>query len=763
MDWRDNVVTDLLPFADPGAEGPAIQRRDISESSMELRWSIRGRNYRKFLQRGEDGAIRVSETIGPGGEPFVAFLAGPSMADITSLATMTLRLIQERPYVSTRARLKDEQASPAITVVENLARDRGERQGTALIFVTADAGGGKSFTLRHVARRRAADYSRTKSGHVYLYVDAQGRALARFDEALATTLDDLRSTLTYNQIPPLVRHGLLVPIIDGFDELIETAAVDSMSTLTRFLDELAGLGMVVACTRSAYYEQQFAQRAQALTESGASWYLQRVEMEPWQEAQQRELVRLLCEAKGRHADTSQVFSTVNGVLRNAGMVTAGAKPFFVSALCELVLDGVTIEPTTNPVHVLVDAYARREVEEKLLDKAGRSLVAKDKLLDILQGVAEEMWLSETRALSVADVVQVIQLHSDSIDLPELFKQYLTNRTAIAFLRASGAHRIEFEHEIFFSFLIGRSVAAELAAGGRQLRWLLARSACTKVTATVAVELAHKDVPDLHQLVTVINELTNPSYQRYDLLQENGGRLLAAAIRYRSNRGETLQKLHIIRTAFLDEDFGEVRIADSVFRDTRFNGCQLSQMVFERCQCPGTTFTLVTVDPKMTRLDIKDLDPRTQISGLRRKDDPQPIYRPAQIDEILRACGVAIADELGPEAYIAPDALALVERLATSFRQTNVIWPEDPAFGWLRNNAKWPALRDLLVGEKIIESDPSPNKGIQRPRFRGTIGWDQLLDGLSREAPQLPAIQRFWNQMRKVFPNPDLAMQGGPAD
>ena len=36
---------------------------------------------------------------------------------------------------------------------------------------------------------------------------------------MARDLQDLRSRFYYNAVPSLVRNGLLVPVIDGFDEL----------------------------------------------------------------------------------------------------------------------------------------------------------------------------------------------------------------------------------------------------------------------------------------------------------------------------------------------------------------------------------------------------------------------------------------------------------------------------------------------------------------------------------------------------------------
>ena len=77
----------------------------------------------------------------------------------------------------------------------------------------------KTQILRELAKRQADLFLRGEVTKLLLYVNAQGRSLARLDEALAVALQDLRAGITYHAVPPLTRHDLLVPIIDGFDEL----------------------------------------------------------------------------------------------------------------------------------------------------------------------------------------------------------------------------------------------------------------------------------------------------------------------------------------------------------------------------------------------------------------------------------------------------------------------------------------------------------------------------------------------------------------
>ena len=53
---------------------------------------------------------------------------------------------------------------------------------------------------------------------------------------MARDLQDLRSRFSYNAVPPLVRNGLVVPVIDGFDELLGSGGYDeAFSSLAAFI------------------------------------------------------------------------------------------------------------------------------------------------------------------------------------------------------------------------------------------------------------------------------------------------------------------------------------------------------------------------------------------------------------------------------------------------------------------------------------------------------------------------------------------------
>src|SRR5690606_16070721 len=122
-----------------------------------------------------------------------------------------------------------------------------------------------------------------------------GRALSRFNEALGSELDDLRAKPTYHAVTTLVRVGLIVPVIDGFDELLGMSGYDeAFGSLSAFVEELDGEGCLIASARSAYYEEEFLSRANRSSALGSqAWRQVAIRIQDWGDEQIGEFVSAL--------------------------------------------------------------------------------------------------------------------------------------------------------------------------------------------------------------------------------------------------------------------------------------------------------------------------------------------------------------------------------------------------------------------------------------------------------------------------------------
>ena len=207
---KGRIESDLASFADPG--GVSMERNGRRFDAI---WEVRGEPKEAMFKVSQDRGITV--TANGQTEPYRTFLAGTRMADLRHMAQMIRHVGTQDVFVPTRAQLTDSEASlrPATDLLSDLL-EHHETEVTQVVIVTGEAGAGKTRVLQELVQRQAAAYLKGLTGKLLLYVNAQGRALARLNEALATELQDLKVNLTYHSVTALARVGLLVPVIDGF-------------------------------------------------------------------------------------------------------------------------------------------------------------------------------------------------------------------------------------------------------------------------------------------------------------------------------------------------------------------------------------------------------------------------------------------------------------------------------------------------------------------------------------------------------------------
>ncbi|MGH7192511.1 MAG: NACHT domain-containing protein, partial [Candidatus Saccharimonadales bacterium] len=333
------------------------------------------------------------------------------MSDLLGLAGMMLLTTKPPFFVETKARRQgaSEEIRPALSLLQDALSGPLDTV-TSVVFVTGDAGAGKTEVLRQLVLRQADAYSRGEAECLYFYVNAQGRALARLDEALATELQDLRASLTYHAVPSLVRNGILVPVIDGFDELLGVLGYeDAFSSLRRFIEELDGRGNLIASARSTYYQQEFLSRSGRATLSGKLLQIDPIDVRPWGDAEYTEYVRLRYKIQPfPNVSEDEFAAKMKRAFAPAENQVLYGKPFFVAKTADLVLQGAEFRGT-GLLDQLVTGYIERERPEQLLDNAVQPLLTAGQIERFVKFVCDEMWVQETRALDLPTVRTIAEL------------------------------------------------------------------------------------------------------------------------------------------------------------------------------------------------------------------------------------------------------------------------------------------------------------------------------------------------------------------
>ena len=752
--WNERIRRDLASFGDPGASVDV----DGSERRFRANWTMRGESREATFSVSPDQGVWVTAG-GARRVPYRTFASGPGMADLRHVAQMIQSARRPMLFIPTRAESPTD-AGPAIDILSGLLDE--EADTTRVIMVTGGAGAGKTCVLRELVRRQAEAYLSGRTSKLLLYVNAQGRPLARLNEALATELQDLKVGLTYHSVAVLSQLGVLVPVIDGFDELLGVSGYDdAFSSLAGFLEQLQGEGRILASARSTYYEEEFLERAGRASATGdQEWSHVPVKIQEWSDENRRNYLDRWIEEKGwcsSEADTfrERVASAFSGDRRAA----LALKPLFFTRVVDLLQHRSSFSGGDDLLRTLVREYSSRELNDKLLDRHSRPLLTSDQFGDLMQELAEEMWNQETRGLDAGSIRFVAEYFVHDAGLPDTAKQVIVERLpAMAFLglhdAPSARGGIAFEHELFFFYFLASTIAARLDAEDADLRVILSRSALPEEVADrVAQEMAVSHAPAagdrLQALLDRLSKAAEQESRRTAQVRENAGRLVMALLRNQDAHdieGRTLRSVVFPGSHLKKVTLNRCSLIDVVMRRT-----DLTSTRFMACSARDVRLYEPRVSRESTRLELTGLGV-DDVTGIRVPDDDalETNFDPSFITDTLRSCGAPVPGDPGPKGPAAPEAeLRLMERLMRAYRRTNLVCLQDDTLSSLFSAPRWPGLQQRLVEHGIMRLEEratsGPQKQFLRPRFLPA----QIMAGLVGHPDTDPRIRAFWEALAGV--------------
>ena len=750
------IHDDLVAFAGHSvhiAEG----ERDILAS-----WNLRGYDHEaEFIISATEG-VRVK--INGSTLSYGAFLAGEHMADLPSVARMIQSNFSRHAddyFVPTRAFCPDSAGDTAVPATQCLSDlISGEApDSTQVITVTGDAGCGKTRVLREFVRQKATDYASGTTDTLLLYVDAQGRALARLDEALATELQDLRVPLTYHCVPTLVRVGLLIPIIDGFDELLGVSRVESaFNSLSDFLNKLDGEGRVIASARSAYYEEEFVDRArQSSSSSRQGWSNVPVTIAKWSESDQNLWLAHKLRPKG-------ITPEFRKQLKQAftGQESLASKPLFFCRTVDLLHDGANLAGSeTDLLRSLADAFLVREQKKKLLNTQGHPILSLPQLRELLGEVAQEMWVHETRELdrsTVRDVVDVFV--SEMSGVTNKHREVVREKMPSSAFLTSGTERgnVSFEHEVFFSFFLVCSILGKGSPQKEDFRYLLSHS---QISESIAERFASElrclgflsEGENLRRVVEQLNALVTS--EPHEIVRKNAGAILLAVLsEFVLHGGEDGRKIHGLMfesVIFAGGELPEIAFANCTFSNVEFRQTDLSRTKFVECRANGLRLVEPRVRPGTTRLEFDGLDILTEVAGIvELSDDGRATsYDPRAIARILRKCGASVSDDGARVRPVNKELRSLLERFMRGYDRSNRLCEDDPRLRKVFSDPWWPTLRESLLEHDIVRQESPPTSGAPKIFYRSRVKPREVMAGINRTQPVDERIVALWDSLESV--------------
>ena len=611
------------------------------------------------------------------GQPYSysSFFASSHMADLASLAnelTFYLRASSNfvhEAYVPGYASVYEESSlqefEEAEDLLQRLCEPVAERVRTSLIFLQGRAGDGKSSLLTNYSYEAARQYELGKIAWLPFYIDAQGRALARTDEAVALITQDLRAKFTYHGLSTLTRLGLVVPIIDGFDELLGSGGYDdAFASLEVLIRKLQGKGSIVASARSTFYKYSaLGRQSSRFTGDRADIALQIIPIH-LREWTIREAAKYFLERGAGSGLHLKSLKDVEVYLRDQlGAATAEitSSPFLMSHVASHVIGGGQLSPDDNFLGKVIRELVERELSAKILDTQGHRILSEAQHSELLGSLAEEMWWQETRVVDEDTLATLVDVTCDDLNIPEdsakILIQKLPSHAVLS--RSDRPARVSFRHEYYYGFFLAGFLASRLISNealGRVLgRSTISQPIASQVAARFSEDEANRAIENLGAIyATPFSSL---------LALRNAG-ILAASILIKFNISDKV----ISELVFDAIDLSGVVIKNISFVQCVFVRCDFLSSVVSHCRFDRCEFQL----PRMAET-TKFIETELQvqsIQGFRYFEDgkTEEFYSPGEIFERLNTLGVKLEGEAFVADVVAPqiekqvlDFLRLVER------------------------------------------------------------------------------------------------------
>jgi hypothetical protein len=551
---------------------------------------------------------------------------------------------------------------------------------SSVLYLTSDAGEGKTTLINQLARKQALAYKDRTSDWLLVPIPLGGRAFLRFDELIISALVNRYrfQFLYFEAFIELVRLGAIVPAFDGFEEMfIEGSSGEAVSALGSLLGQLASDGSIVVAARKAYFEyQSFRTQARLFDAIGNnSVSFGRLGLDRWSEGQ------FLSYAKKRGVDNPSAIYELVGIRLGSSSHPLLTRAVLVRRLLDIATDlddanALAAKLGSTPrdyFHQFVQAIIEREASEKWLDKEGKegqTLLTLDQHLDLLAAIAQEMWISCTESLRHDVVDAVTDMFCEQLSQSPAFARQIKERVkthALLIVTPGARGALSFDHEDFRQFFLGIALGRTLKLGNHEeIRSFLRVASMSPEMADEAVftclrsDTVSFDIVDALQTLSTAESISS-------FLRDNVGALVVRLL-------DGSSPLNL-------------KISDMTFTSQSLAGRRLAQCEFQRCYFFPTALNLTTLNDvtfvrcKFERLETK----KATVNNVRFEEcevvcvavgepSEEVAYRPERIVELLRDIGIAVGGNTKSKAApkIADEDLLLLERVLRAFlRSTQV--------------------------------------------------------------------------------------------
>jgi hypothetical protein len=553
----------------------------------------------------------------------------------------------------------------------------------SVLYITSDAGEGKTTLINESAREQARLFRTHETDWLLVPINLAGKPFLRFEDVIvASLMNQLRfQHLYFDAFIELVRMGIIVPALDGFEEVfVETADGDAVSSLGTLIRQLRGDGTLLIAARKAYFEFRSLEAQARLLDSlpNVEVAFSRLRLMRWGKDQ----FLHYCELSGL-ADGDHLYSEVTArVSADHPLLT---RAVLVRRLVEIAKSQsdysfvAAIRPESDAFFLrFIDQILDREANEKWIDKFNEP---PKPLLDVkehhllLSYIAEEMWTSKKSVLSGEMLESLAEIFCESYGKsPIVTRQVRERLKQHALIISSGVgHRdFSFDHDNFREFFLGEQLGIYLlnrqTSDIRKLLRIDLLPAWTLDSAASAIEDANADAYETLNALLDAAKTEGPS----SYIRENAGGIVIRLLERTGDRNITVQDLMFPVDSLQGRKLQGVTWKRCYFRSTSLASADLTRCRFDECE-----FERIDVENNShVRDSAIDTGTIVRTLGTPRGSERGDSYDPRQIRAALQLIGFGVGSGTGQmqltELRAQDSRLALFEKAIQSFQRSSVI-------------------------------------------------------------------------------------------
>ena len=474
---------------------------------------------------------------------------------------------------------------------------------SSVLYLTSDAGEGKTTLIGHLARLQAEKFKKKETDWLLVPIALGGKPFLRFDDLVVGFLGNrLRFPLFYFEaFMELVKLGVLVPAFDGFEEMfVQDAKGDALSAIGNLMRTMDSSGTVLIAARKAYFEYQDMRTQARLFDSigHSAVVFSRLKLRRWEKPEFLAYCEQRCVVNGL-----EIYGRVAERLKESHPLLTRA--VLVKRLLDVAdggenLTGLLSQIGNSPndyFAVFVNAIIEREANEKWIDTSGEAakpLLTVQEHIDLLSAIAQEMWTLSTDSLK-AEVLDVItDLFCEGRRMPAALAFQVRERTKqhALIVGTDGVRQtFAFDHEEFRNFFLGEAVGRLCAQANAKHRaealGLLRKGNLPNQVSEAVVSVVRRSkgttIGGVTSFLQEVAQMDGPS----SFTQENAARLIIKILHGAQCEpltftglgfgGDALRDLHLSRVSFIECSFGATSIENAVFTDCHFEDCHFERL------------------------------------------------------------------------------------------------------------------------------------------------------------------------------------------